>query len=54
MDPSPSRVLGDCTLVGRVDNGLDLDNEEQGAPVWTCRDRLEAWFEIWPELRHLD
>ncbi len=54
MDPSPWRVLGDCALVGRVDNGVDLDNEEQGASVWVCRDRLMAWSEIWPELRHLN
>ena len=48
------RVLGACTLVERVDNGLDLENQEQGAPVSVCRGRHAEWSEIWPQLRHLD
>jgi 4-amino-4-deoxy-L-arabinose transferase-like glycosyltransferase len=40
-------------LAARVDNGVDLDNEEQGAPIWVATDRLAPWSEIWPELRRL-
>jgi hypothetical protein len=36
-----------------VDNGVDLDNEEQGTPIWVATDRLAPWSEIWPELRRL-
>ena len=38
----------------RIDNGVDLDNEEQGAPVWTCAATVEPWSKLWPRLRHLD
>ena len=34
-----------------IDNGIDLDNDEQGAVVWICRDRQLPWAEIWPSLR---
>lgn len=51
--PAISRLFGSCALHGRVDNGIDLDNEEQGAGVWVCRDRARTWEELWPLLRHL-
>ena len=44
---------GSLTLAARHDNGLDLDNEEQGAPVRICRDLATGWREFWPRLRHL-
>ena len=40
-------------LAARIDNGLGLDNDEQGAPVWLARDRLAPWAELWPRLRRL-
>ena len=39
--------------VGRFDNGLDLDNEEQGVPIMTAVGRRVPWSQIWPELRRL-
>jgi hypothetical protein len=36
-----------------VDNGVGLDNDEQGRPVWVLGDRRAGWSEIWPELRRL-
>ena len=45
--------FGRVELAAKVDNGVDLDNEEQGAPIWVATDRLAPWTEIWPELRHL-
>jgi hypothetical protein len=45
--------FGRVELAARVDNGVDLDNEEQGAPIWVADDRLAPWSEIWPELRRL-
>ncbi|HEX5543741.1 MAG TPA: glycosyltransferase family 39 protein [Micromonospora sp.] len=41
------------TLATRHDNGYGLTNEEQGVPVWLCRDLRRPWSQIWPELRHL-
>jgi hypothetical protein len=42
-----------CVESARIDNGVDVDNEEQGGPVWTCRAPAKPWRELWPELRHL-
>jgi hypothetical protein len=36
-----------------VDNGVGLDNDEQGTPILTATDRLVPWSEIWPQLRRL-
>ncbi len=47
------RWFGRVELAARVDNGGDLDNEEQGAPIWVVGDRLAPWPEIWPFLRRL-
>ena len=42
------------TLAGRIDNGVDLDNEEQRAPIWICRGIRIPWSRAWPRLRHLN
>jgi hypothetical protein len=41
------------TMAGRIDNGVDLDNEEQGKPVWICRGQREPWSTLWPKLKTL-
>ena len=43
-----------CAVEGHLDNGVDVDNEEQDEPIAVCRDPLEGWAHIWPKLRHLD
>lgn len=43
----------DCTEVATVDNGLDIDNEVQGAPIVVCRGLTVGWDELWEELRFL-
>ncbi|GAA1192728.1 glycosyltransferase family 39 protein [Pseudonocardia alaniniphila] len=40
-------------LAGRIDNGVGLENEEQGTPVWVASGRLVPWHQIWPQLRSL-
>jgi hypothetical protein len=45
--------FGRVELAARVDNGVGLENEEQGAPVWIASERRAPWSEIWPELRRL-
>jgi Dolichyl-phosphate-mannose-protein mannosyltransferase len=44
---------GSLTLAATHDNGLDLDNEEQEAPVRVCLDKAGSWSQLWPRLRHL-
>lgn len=44
---------GDLVEVARIDNRVGLENDEQGAPVWTCRSITRPWAEIWPQLRRL-
>ena len=43
----------DPVEAGRIDNGVGLENDEQGAQVWTCRSLSQPWNEVWPELRRL-
>jgi 4-amino-4-deoxy-L-arabinose transferase-like glycosyltransferase len=43
-----------CTEVGTLDNGVGVDNEEQGEPITVCRGRNRPWREIWPSLQHYD
>jgi 4-amino-4-deoxy-L-arabinose transferase-like glycosyltransferase len=62
-DAGPVVVLGyqdasvdfeDCGQVATVDNGLDLDNEEQGGRVFVCSGPRGGWVAAWPRLAHLD
>ena len=46
-------LFASCEEVTRLDNGLDVDNEEQGQPVLVC-ERTRPWSELWPRFRHLD
>lgn len=44
---------GSLTLAATHDNRLDVDNDEQGTPIWICRGLTRTWSQLWPELRHL-
>ncbi len=48
-----SEYFADCVIADRLDNGVGVDNEEQGVPVAVCRDPVTTWAELWPRLRHL-
>ena len=43
-----------CRLETRIDNGLDVENEEQGGGVWVCKAPVRPWSQLWESLRHLD
>lgn len=45
--------FGSVEEAARIDNGVGLDNDEQGTSVWVCRDRVAPWAELWPELARL-
>ncbi len=47
------RWFGQVREAARIDNGVGLDNDEQGRPVWVASDRTAPWSRIWPELRRL-
>jgi hypothetical protein len=49
-----SELFGACSVLARLDNGVGVDNEEQGAPVALCRDPAVPWSRLWPRLAHLD
>ena len=48
------RWFASCTVRARLDNGLGVDNEEQGEPVAVCRGPKAPWPQLWPRLHHLD
>jgi hypothetical protein len=43
-----------CRVVRHFDNGLQVDNEEQGGPIDVCARPKAPWPRIWPRLHHLD
>ncbi|BCJ36857.1 hypothetical protein Athai_43600 [Actinocatenispora thailandica] len=47
-------VFGHCEVRDRLDNGVGVDNEEQGRPILYCTGRTAPWPTLWPRLRHLD
>lgn len=51
-DSAPSWAVG-CRVVARVDNGVDLDNEEQGGAVQVCDAPAGTWQSVWSEVTHL-
>jgi Dolichyl-phosphate-mannose-protein mannosyltransferase len=47
------RWFGEIELTARIDNGLGLDNDEQGRPVWLVSERRVPWSQLWPQLRRI-
>jgi Dolichyl-phosphate-mannose-protein mannosyltransferase len=43
-----------CRAAATVDNGVDVENEEQGGTVFVCDAPRLPWAELWPTLTHLD
>ncbi|WP_168209180.1 glycosyltransferase family 39 protein [Agromyces intestinalis] len=53
ISPRLAADFDECTTEATLDNGLDVDNEEQGLPVIRCVGRTTPWNELWPRLAHL-
>jgi hypothetical protein len=51
-DGAPGWAVG-CRPVGSVDNGVDVDNEEQGGTVQVCAGPRGTWADVWDEVRRL-
>ena len=45
--------LRDCRPAARIDNGLGIDNDEQGTGIYVCAGPRTSWASVWPSLRHL-
>jgi 4-amino-4-deoxy-L-arabinose transferase-like glycosyltransferase len=46
-----SRFFVGCHVVATIDNGLGIDNGEQGSSVSVCTDLRAPWTTLWPSLR---
>jgi 4-amino-4-deoxy-L-arabinose transferase-like glycosyltransferase len=46
-------TLRECRLRARIDDGVDIDNDEQGAPVDVCRGPQRPWSAEWSAVKHL-
>ncbi|WP_238010901.1 glycosyltransferase family 39 protein [Dactylosporangium sp. AC04546] len=53
-DPDRLRSFGSCEERARLDNGYGVENEEQTARVYVCRDLNGSWAELWPRFQHFD
>jgi hypothetical protein len=49
-----SSMFDSCEVHGELDNGVGVDNEEQGAPITVCSGIRVPWSEAWPRFAHLD
>lgn len=47
------RFFDSVRLVSRLDNHLQVDNDEQQAPLWLASGLREPWTLAWPRLRNL-
>jgi 4-amino-4-deoxy-L-arabinose transferase-like glycosyltransferase len=45
--------LRGCTEAARIDNGVGVENDEQGTRVLVCGRPRRTWSAEWPDLQHL-
>ena len=43
-----------CREAATVDNGIGLDNEEQGTKIFVCERPRKPWADLWADISHLD
>jgi hypothetical protein len=54
-DPERSEsIFANCRVGATMDNGVGVDNEEQGSKVLVCQLPAGGWAAAWPELQHYD
>jgi Dolichyl-phosphate-mannose-protein mannosyltransferase len=51
-EPYLHQFFEDLKIVGRLDNGLEVDTEEQGHLLIVARDPKQPLPSMWPDLRH--
>ncbi|MFT4212411.1 MAG: glycosyltransferase family 39 protein [Microbacterium sp.] len=47
-------LFASCDTIAELDDGVGVDNEEQGEPIAVCRGPVEPWSDLWVRFRHLD
>ncbi|WP_030156723.1 glycosyltransferase family 39 protein [Glycomyces sp. NRRL B-16210] len=47
-----SRYFDSCEAVAVLDNGIGVENEEQGRTVGVCQGPNGTWEELWPAFQH--
>jgi hypothetical protein len=48
----PSVGFTGCERVATLTSDVDVDNEEQGGPVWLCDEPVSGWEHAWDRLAH--
>jgi hypothetical protein len=51
--PRAQQLFRHCEVEGRLDNGVGMDNEEQGQPIAVCTGATVGMAELMVRLRHL-
>ncbi|WP_412538322.1 glycosyltransferase family 39 protein [Longispora sp. K20-0274] len=46
-------AFANCAEAGELDNGVGVDNEEQGVVISVCRGPVAPWSALWPGFQHL-
>jgi hypothetical protein len=55
LDPVETQIyFRGCRVRARINNGVGLNNDEQGRSVWTCSSERRPWSALWKSLRHYD
>jgi len=52
--PDVRALFDHCTVRAHLENGVGVDNEEQGLPIAVCTGPTASWTVLWPRLHHLD
>ncbi|MCW2800711.1 MAG: hypothetical protein JWQ70_2183 [Aeromicrobium sp.] len=48
-----TRWFADVQPAATIDNGLGVDNDEQGEQVWVCTAQRQPWATLWPTMQRL-
>jgi hypothetical protein len=47
-------MFGTVRLVGTITNPWNVENQEQGLPIWIVSDPKRSWKDLWSQARHYD
>src|SRR5262249_32924612 len=47
------RFFATVRFVSRLNNHLQVNNDEQHAPLWFASGPRESWSQVWPKLKNL-
>ena len=47
-------MFGIVRRVGTIANPWNVENQEQGLPIWIVSDPKESWKDLWSQVRHYD